>query len=51
MPQMAPLNWTLLYLVITSLFMTILIMKFFLFLHTPKKKKLEIFSKSLFWKW
>nr|ARH54094.1 ATP synthase F0 subunit 8 [Arachnobas tricolor] len=51
MPQMAPLNWTLLFIFFVFLFLFISILNYFLFKSIPKMKNLikKIFPSS--WKW
>nr|ARH54770.1 ATP synthase F0 subunit 8 [Trigonopterus sp. 7 AH-2016] len=51
MPQMAPMNWTLLYIFIIFLFFLSLILSFFLFYYTPKSFKPRLYKQPYNWKW
>nr|YP_009112320.1 ATP synthase F0 subunit 8 [Eucryptorrhynchus brandti]AIY61451.1 ATP synthase F0 subunit 8 [Eucryptorrhynchus brandti]AJT57324.1 ATP synthase F0 subunit 8 [Eucryptorrhynchus brandti]ALF04091.1 ATP synthase F0 subunit 8 [Eucryptorrhynchus brandti] len=51
MPQMAPLNWFLLYMFFFSLYILLTILNYYMFLYPPKTLKMKLNSKILFWKW
>nr|ARH54796.1 ATP synthase F0 subunit 8 [Trigonopterus sp. AH-2016] len=51
MPQMAPLNWTLMYLFYIFLFVSLLVKVYFLFAYTPKIKIMQTSHKPAHWKW
>nr|YP_009271875.1 ATP synthase F0 subunit 8 [Xylotrechus grayii]AIW58309.1 ATP synthase F0 subunit 8 [Xylotrechus grayii] len=51
MPQMAPLNWLLLFIFFTSMFMIFNVMNFYSFSYKPKEKKSEKTKINLNWKW
>nr|QNT26950.1 ATP synthase F0 subunit 8 [Trigonopterus daun] len=50
MPQMAPLNWTLMYLFIMFLYFTLMIMNFFMFSYKSKYKPHTSALKINSWK-
>nr|YP_009441854.1 ATP synthase F0 subunit 8 [Dryocoetes villosus]AOY39607.1 ATP synthase F0 subunit 8 [Dryocoetes villosus] len=51
MPQMAPINWTSLYLLFIMLFLMMIILNYFTFTYMPKYKTSQIKISSIFWKW
>nr|YP_010277853.1 ATP synthase F0 subunit 8 [Turanoclytus namaganensis]UHY95168.1 ATP synthase F0 subunit 8 [Turanoclytus namaganensis] len=51
MPQMAPLNWLILFLFFTALFLIFNVMNFYSFLYLPKKKKSMKKTMQFNWKW
>nr|AOY40010.1 ATP synthase F0 subunit 8 [Scolytinae sp. BMNH 1040265]AOY40270.1 ATP synthase F0 subunit 8 [Curculionoidea sp. 2 KM-2015] len=56
MPQMAPMNWTSLYLFFTFLFLLMMVMNFYSFLYSPSQiKNMKLNNKNslkyLIWKW
>nr|YP_009937440.1 ATP synthase F0 subunit 8 [Trigonopterus porg]QNT26963.1 ATP synthase F0 subunit 8 [Trigonopterus porg] len=51
MPQMAPINWTLLYIFITTLFFVTIVINYFLFIYKPLHLPLNKTVKSTSWQW
>nr|ARH54911.1 ATP synthase F0 subunit 8 [Ceruchus chrysomelinus] len=51
MPQMAPMNWLTLFLVITSTFLVFNSLNFFSFTYSPKHKTTLKKSQKTSWKW
>nr|YP_009528672.1 ATP synthase F0 subunit 8 [Cyrtotrachelus buqueti]AXU05685.1 ATP synthase F0 subunit 8 [Cyrtotrachelus buqueti] len=51
MPQMAPLNWTLLWIFFIILYLFFWIINYYLFIYKPSKSNKPTKKKKLFWKW
>nr|AXS64904.1 ATP synthase F0 subunit 8 [Curculionidae sp. KM-2017] len=51
MPQMAPLNWTLLYIYFILIFLLIVILNYYMFLYKPSIKITKKKIHSINWKW
>nr|AXS65713.1 ATP synthase F0 subunit 8 [Cerambycidae sp. 7 KM-2017] len=51
MPQMAPLNWLILFMFFIMVFLMFNIVNFYSFTIIPEKKKFKKTSISLNWKW
>nr|ALO76752.1 ATP synthase F0 subunit 8 [Acmaeodera sp. RUGACM01] len=51
MPQMAPLNWLILFIVFTLAFLTIILINYFRFLPSPSYWKSRKLEKKINWKW
>nr|AML26558.1 ATP synthase F0 subunit 8 [Staphylinidae sp. BMNH 1274698] len=51
MPQMAPLNWLLLFIMFTITFLIFNNMNYFSIMYNSKIKKLSQSNKMLNWKW
>nr|ALO70256.1 ATP synthase F0 subunit 8 [Aleochara sp. 1 EF-2015] len=51
MPQMAPMNWLMLFLVFTLTFLLFNSMNFYSFFYTPKKLNKIKNIKLMNWKW
>nr|AXS66113.1 ATP synthase F0 subunit 8 [Curculionoidea sp. 28 KM-2017] len=51
MPQMAPMNWTLLLITFSSLFTLIVIMLYFMFAYKPLTHPLKTNPFKTNWKW
>nr|ARH53808.1 ATP synthase F0 subunit 8 [Dinoderus minutus] len=51
MPQMAPLNWLMLFLFFTLILISMNSMNFFNFLYKTSNKKNEMEMKKNSWKW
>nr|ARH54185.1 ATP synthase F0 subunit 8 [Coleoptera sp. 1 AH-2016] len=50
MPQMAPMNWTILYFYLTFLFLFFIIISFYWFMHHPNHSPSIKFIKKYYWK-
>nr|YP_009937375.1 ATP synthase F0 subunit 8 [Trigonopterus jasminae]QNT26859.1 ATP synthase F0 subunit 8 [Trigonopterus jasminae] len=50
MPQMAPINWTLLYILIIFLFLTLVILSSYLFSYKPASYRALTKNNFKFWK-
>nr|QNT26872.1 ATP synthase F0 subunit 8 [Trigonopterus puspoi] len=50
MPQMAPINWTLIYIIIIFLYLTMAILNFFLFISETRSPSHKTNRKTKFWK-
>nr|AML26149.1 ATP synthase F0 subunit 8 [Scolytinae sp. BMNH 1274282] len=51
MPQMAPTNWTLLYMVFSVILVITIIMNYYLFMYQPMKQTFKNKFKIINWKW
>nr|AML26206.1 ATP synthase F0 subunit 8 [Scolytinae sp. BMNH 1274292] len=51
MPQMAPINWTLMYLVFSATLILTIIMNYYLFMYQPVKFTQHSKTKNINWKW
>nr|YP_009590294.1 ATP synthase F0 subunit 8 [Alcidodes juglans]QBM10381.1 ATP synthase F0 subunit 8 [Alcidodes juglans] len=51
MPQMAPLNWTSLYIMFSFMFVAMIIMHFYVFMYTPKTSIKFHKTPVPSWKW
>nr|QRW36296.1 ATP synthase F0 subunit 8 [Graptodytes varius] len=52
MPQMAPMNWIILYMMFSIIFILFNFMNFYIFMiNKNSDKKKNIFKKILNWKW
>nr|ASN65892.1 ATP synthase F0 subunit 8 [Omus cazieri] len=52
MPQMAPMNWMILYIMFIFIFLFINFMNYYLFLiKNPDNKSKNLITKMLNWKW
>nr|YP_010166780.1 ATP synthase F0 subunit 8 [Scarodytes savinensis]QRV62884.1 ATP synthase F0 subunit 8 [Scarodytes savinensis] len=52
MPQMAPMNWLMLYMFFSMMFIAFNFMNYYMFLICKKTEKTnKIFNKFLNWKW
>nr|ALO77071.1 ATP synthase F0 subunit 8 [Hybosorus sp. HYB02]ALO77316.1 ATP synthase F0 subunit 8 [Hybosorus sp. HYB01] len=51
MPQMAPLNWLLLFIVFIFIFLLFNSMNFFLSTYSPRHKSHTKLTKTINWKW
>nr|YP_010743970.1 ATP synthase F0 subunit 8 [Corigetus marmoratus]WET31973.1 ATP synthase F0 subunit 8 [Corigetus marmoratus] len=51
MPQMAPINWLTLYFLFLLIFLTFIIMNYYMFLYAPKKISMNKIQIILSWKW
>nr|AYR05217.1 ATP synthase F0 subunit 8 [Cryptorhynchinae sp. 4 ACP-2013] len=51
MPQMAPMNWLILYIYFIMLFLMIIIFNYFSFMYKPKKFETKKITKKINWKW
>nr|UFK62171.1 ATP synthase F0 subunit 8 [Habroscelimorpha dorsalis dorsalis]UFK62184.1 ATP synthase F0 subunit 8 [Habroscelimorpha dorsalis media] len=52
MPQMAPMNWTMLYILFSVIFMLVNFLNYYIYTVKSPTKKLSKFSfKSINWKW
>nr|ALO70286.1 ATP synthase F0 subunit 8 [Aloconota currax]ARH54856.1 ATP synthase F0 subunit 8 [Aloconota currax] len=51
MPQMAPMNWLLLFLMFIVIFMMFNSLNYFCFIYNPKTSKIKQVLKSINWKW
>nr|ARH55067.1 ATP synthase F0 subunit 8 [Lordithon exoletus] len=51
MPQMAPMNWLMLFLYFTILFLLFNSINYFSFSYTPQSYKLNLKNKLINWKW
>nr|ALO70326.1 ATP synthase F0 subunit 8 [Atheta sp. 1 EF-2015] len=51
MPQMAPMNWLMLFFMFIMVFMIFNSLNYFCFLYTPKLSKSSKISNSINWKW
>nr|AYR05187.1 ATP synthase F0 subunit 8 [Coleoptera sp. ACP-2013] len=51
MPQMAPLNWLILFMYFILMFYLFNTLNYFAFLTSPKKENLFFSKKNISWKW
>nr|ARH54957.1 ATP synthase F0 subunit 8 [Curculionidae sp. 5 AH-2016] len=51
MPQMAPLNWTMMYVPIIFLFLFIIIVNYFIFLYKDYLSRKKNNNEKSHWKW
>nr|AXS65633.1 ATP synthase F0 subunit 8 [Histeroidea sp. 4 KM-2017] len=51
MPQMAPMNWLILFNLLVIMFMMINTLNYFSFLYKVKKSKINKYPFKLSWKW
>nr|QNT26898.1 ATP synthase F0 subunit 8 [Trigonopterus ancora] len=50
MPQMAPISWTLMYIIIIFLYLVLAILNFYMFLYKNQSSSFKNMRKSKFWK-
>nr|AML25965.1 ATP synthase F0 subunit 8 [Staphylinidae sp. BMNH 1274222] len=51
MPQMAPMNWLLLFFMFITIFIMFNILNYYCFTYTPKTSSIKKESSSISWKW
>nr|AML26467.1 ATP synthase F0 subunit 8 [Staphylinidae sp. BMNH 1274657] len=51
MPQMAPMNWLMLFIMFVMVFMIFNALNYFCFLYTPKSTKTQKKTSQINWKW
>nr|AML25953.1 ATP synthase F0 subunit 8 [Staphylinidae sp. BMNH 1274220] len=51
MPQMAPMNWLLLFIMFIAAFIMFNILNYYCFMYTPKSSIKKKESSSISWKW
>nr|UWM92602.1 ATP synthase F0 subunit 8 [Creophilus maxillosus] len=51
MPQMAPMNWLILFIMFTMIFIMFNCINYFSFNYQPKSSELNKISKKINWKW
>nr|AML26571.1 ATP synthase F0 subunit 8 [Staphylinidae sp. BMNH 1274705] len=51
MPQMAPLNWLMLFIMFIMSFMLFNYINYYMFIYTPKSFKSKLNLKQMNWKW
>nr|ALO70312.1 ATP synthase F0 subunit 8 [Astenus lyonessius] len=52
MPQMAPLNWLMLFIFFTMIFIMFNFINYYMFMYTPKMSKMNNYmKKTINWKW
>nr|UPX88658.1 ATP synthase F0 subunit 8 [Hydraena nigrita] len=51
MPQMAPMNWLMLFMYFIMMFLLMNSLNYFLFLYSPKNKTMTKLNNMINWKW
>nr|AXA45529.1 ATP synthase F0 subunit 8 [Paederus fuscipes] len=51
MPQMAPLNWTILFIIFNMIFIIINVINYYSFLYPPKSYNIKKKTNKINWKW
>nr|QLY90217.1 ATP synthase F0 subunit 8 [Hydraena gracilis] len=51
MPQMAPMNWLMLFMYFISMFLLMNSLNYFMFLYNPQNKLIKKYNIKINWKW